>query len=258
MFDPTTFNLRPDLSDENLLNAVSAMSAVVKALKDDGPAESPTVKAAREILATENPVGQATTQVLRETVHALCVDFPEQTVSLYDLLTEIRDSVKVHRDITLAEQVRSMKSADDDSDDESTGGSKSDAEGLRDFIISLYNARNAMGMGVPEGFPVKVSDKTGETLPDLPRIPSGPRDAGVVVGRGANVRKLVITVDGRRQTENLDVICARLLSTPYVTYTGKDLLSRVNAQCGDPFSGKVWEINVNGHTVQGILPGKSA
>lgn len=253
-FNPAEFGLAPSLDDENLVKAVTAMQSVVASLKSEAPAETPTVKAAREALA-QNIVNADAAVTLRDTLHSVCINSPEQTVALFDLLGELRDSVKVHRDIALAEKVRELRSSTgEEQEEEATGASKSDAEGLRDFIVSIFNARSAMGMPLPESFPVKVSEKTGETLPDLPRIPSGPREEGTIVGRGANVRKLVVHVDGEKQDATLDVIAARILSTPYITMSGKDLLSRITAMTGDPFDGKLHEATLNGKKVSVQLP----
>ena len=253
-FNPADFGLTPSLDDGTLLKAVSAMRSVVETLKAEAPAETPTVKAAREALA-QNGNSEALIADLRRSIYEECVSFPESTVALFDLLGELRDSVKVHRDIALAEKVRSLKAeSGDTSEEEHSGASKSDAEGLRDFIVGVFNVRSAMGMPLPEDFPVKVSEKTGETLPDLPRIPSGPREEGTIVGRGANVRKLVVHIDGVKMDATLDIIAARILSTPYLTMSGKDLLSRIVANSGDPFDGKLHEVKLNGHDVTVQLP----
>lgn len=124
------------------------------------------------------------------------------------------------------------------------------------FILALYNGRNACGMGIPEGFPVKISEKTGEVLPDLPRIPSGPRDAGVIVGRSANVRKLVLSWNGENISENLDAAAFRLCSDGNNNYTAADVLNRVRAHDVDPFDGSAHDVKFSNGTLTLRLPGK--
>lgn len=258
-FNPAEFDLEPNLSDENMSKAVQALRQVVENLKkstDSG--ESVSVKKAREALA-ENTVHDNIRDEIRTQVHDVCVTWPEKTVDLYTFLSELRDSVKVHRDLAIAEQVRKMSNGSDEETDEESTGSKSDAEGLRDFIQSLFNARQAMGLGVPENFPVKVSEKTGETLPDLPRIPSGPREEGVIVGRNAKTRKLQLfwtdeLNDRSPLSDDLGTVAVRVCSTAYTTYTAADILSRVRAQDQDPFSGEEWSLELPHGTLHGYLP----
>lgn len=264
-FNPAEFDLEPNLSDENMSKAVSALRTVVENLKkatDSG--ESVSVKKAREELATVT-LPESFLENIRSDVHSLSVEAPQSTVTLYNFLSELRDSVKVHRDLAISEQVKKMSNGTEEEDTEENTGSKSDAEGLRDFIQSLFNARQAMGLGVPENFPVKVSEKTGETLPDLPRIPSGPREEGVIVGRNAKTRKLQLSWQANGEeapvklTDDLGTVAVRVCSSAYTTYTAADILSRVRAQVVDgeqvdPFSGKEWKLELAHGTLHGVLP----
>jgi hypothetical protein len=183
-FDPTRYGLELSFSPDNLLKAQEAYSAVVTALKSEAVSTADIERTIADKVRTDEAT-QLEVKIHTEKVREIIFDSleidPAFSVILFDLLGDLRTDVKTLRDWYLNKEAKSTKV------DVPTNlaEKRRDAELLRDFVISLFK----FVQPIPKNFKVKTTE-SGETVPDLPRIPSGPRDSDSPVGRGARVRSL--------------------------------------------------------------------
>lgn len=195
------------------------------------------------------PVSTDLVEILDDFAHKVFTLIDEDAaaaVHTYELLRMFLPTVKDERDYhtrRLARLHKPRAAVGEDFDEK-----KSDAENIKSHVENLYNVLDMMKM-VPDGYNVKKM-KDGSVKPNLPRIPSGPREGG---GRKASTHNLRLEVDGVLYDTLVETVLHDVISTGARRINMSDLKSAVEAS-GQEFSafrGWTEPVTIADHTVIG-------
>lgn len=247
-FNPERYGLTLDMSPDNLVKARQAFVELVNSLGKVSEATQNVEKSVRDSLKNVDVSKEVSAglETIRQGVFDLLQENENVSVWLYEQLAELLSDVKDYRDYEVTKLARGSKpDLPVDFDDR-----KKEAETLRDFIVNFFGAVQPMvSVGAIElpkqkEFPTKKS-KSGDVMPDLPRIPSGPRSGNV--GRGAKTRRLRFAWNGEELPSDtlLIDVAMNIVSDANFRVTGKDVLQTIrerDAHENNPFDGKIHSI----------------
>lgn len=245
------------LSEEGIKKLSTAFESLVETLKSDSETQQNREKQIRDEIKHEYQDAQTRhLPEIREMIASVLDLNMDLSVILVEELQQLKTDVMIMRDYHVAAIARERK-PERVVGDEAKADRKKEAETLRDTINSVWSL-----MGKPTGLDflkVKKSDKTGELLLDLPRIPGGNETGNV--GRGAVVRQMRFNVDGN------DLPAGTLfydMIQNYINNFAKGAVLKVTdvkeiiENAGFEFAPKGydnrWTVELNGRTVSGWVP----
>lgn len=237
------YGLDPTNPVQTLTNAIKHLVTLVESVKGATESQASLEKTARETMAEDSEASlkaEETVSSFRRLVfgeEGLLAVFPNAAVELHELLEDFRKDVRQWRDVQasiLASELRPNVPTD-------ISDAKDDAEKLKEVAENLYNYLLPMDM-VPVEFPTKRT-KAGNVLPDLPRIPPGPRSSDNV-----QTRSVTFYVDGAEIPAGVyrSEIARDYLSSPDKIVTGKNVTDAIK-KAGEDYN-KSGEITINDHT----------
>lgn len=244
------------LSPDGLKKLLTAHSELVESLKSDSETQQNREKEIRDRIKVTTTLPVDTENEIRTFVAEIMAENPDTAILLVDLLQEIKSDVITYRDFHVASIARASK-PDKPKGDEARSVRREEANTLRDTINSVWSL-----MGKPtdvDGLNTKKSEKSGETLLDLPRIPGGNETGNV--GRGAVVRQMRFKFNGEDVPTGVlfyDLIQNYLNNfAAGKVYKVTDIKEMIENK-GYTFAPKGydarWKITVDGNTIEGWVP----
>lgn len=244
-----------EVTPDSLVNWTAILSQLIDELNTESVSTAEFEAKVRTELAA-SPVSDSLYKVLDTFAHDIFAIIDEDAtaaVHTYELLRLFLPTVKDERDYhtrRLARLNKPRAAVGEDFDEK-----KSDAEAIKAHVENLYNVLGMMGM-LPEDYKVKTM-KDNSVKPDLPRIPSGPREGG---GRKSATHNLRLTVDGVLYETPIDTVLHDVVSSGARRINVSDLRNAVEAS-GQDF-GKGWfslrddgddVVVLNGHRIEGTV-----
>lgn len=237
-----------EVTGESLTIWTDILSKLIEELNAEGTSTAEFESKVRKDLVKQE-VNEDLVKLCDEFAHSVFAIIDEDAASavhLYEMLRLFTGTVKDERDYhthRIARLTKPRAAVGEDFDEK-----KSDAEKVKAHVENLYNVLDMMAM-IPEGFKIKTL-KDGSVKPDLPRIPSGPREGG---GRKSATHNLRLTVDGVLYETPINTVLHDVVSTGASRVNVTDLKDAVTASGAD--FGKGWDNDVvlNGHVITGTV-----